>query len=90
MRAKIKRISGVAPLSLGYRVFGNGNKLLESRYISTPAKTNGKWLDVEMNFQVSPREGIENVNVGFVLRQETLKNNRIIIDDVKIYFIEKK
>ena len=90
LRAKVKRISGVAPLTLGYRVFGNGNKLLESRYISTPAKKTSQWEDIEMNFQVSKVAGIENVNVGFILLQETLENNRIIIDDVKIYFIEKK
>ena len=89
LRAKIKRINGIAPLSFGYRVFGNGNKLMESRYISTPAKKTDKWEDIEMSFQVSKRDGIENVNVGFVLNQKTSENNRIIIDDVKICMVEK-
>ena len=90
LRAKIKRISGVTPLSFGYRVFGNGNKLMESRYISTPAKQTGKWEDVKMSFQISKLDGIENVNVGFILSQKTPQNNRIIIDDVKICFAENK
>ena len=90
MRAKIKRISGVAPLTFGYRVFGNGNKLMESRYISTPAKKTNQWEDIEISFNVSKVDGIENVNVGFVLSQETKENNRIIVDDVKICFAENK
>ena len=89
LRAKIKRISGVAPLSFGYRVFGNGNKFMGGRSISTPALKTDKWENIEMSFQVSPVAGIENVNVGFTLRQETLENNRIIIDDVKICMAEE-
>ena len=88
LRAKIKRISGIAPLSIGYRVFGNGNKFMSGRSISTKASQKGKWENLEMSFQVPPLSGIENVNVGFTLRQETPENNRIIVDDVKIYFAE--
>lgn len=88
LRAKIKRISGIAPLSIGYRVFGNGNKFMSGRAIFFKAPKTGKWEDVEMSFQVPPLSGIENVNVGFTLRQETPENNRIIIDEVKICFAE--
>ena len=88
LRAKIKRISGIAPLSMGYRVFGNGNKFMSGRSISVKADKTGKWEDLEMSFQVPPLSGIENVNVGFTLRQETPENNRIIIDEIKICFAE--
>ena len=88
LRAKIKRISGIAPLSMGYRVFGNGNKYMSGRSISVKADKTGKWEDLEMSFQVPPLSGIENVNVGFTLRQETPENNRIIIDEIKICFAE--
>lgn len=88
LRAKMKRVSGIAPLSVGYRVFGNGNKFMGGRSIFLKAPKTDKWEDVEMSFQVPPLTGIENVNVGFTLRQETADNNRIIIDDVKICFAE--
>ena len=88
LTAKIKRISGAAPLSIGYRVFGNGNKFMAGRSIQTPAKLTGKWEDVALDFQVPPLTGIENVNIGFNLRQETKDNNRIIVDEIKLVFAE--
>ena len=88
LRAKIKRISGIAPLSASYRVFGNGNKFMSGRAVQTPAKLTGKWEDVELSFQIPPLSGIENVNVGFTLKQESKDNNRIIVDEVKLFYAE--
>ena len=49
LRAKIKRISGIAPLSMGYRVFGNGNKFMSGRSISVKAaQTAMKITDVRL------------------------------------------
>ncbi len=88
LRAKVKRISGITALGMGYRVFGNGNKFMSGRSVSAKVPATGKWEDLEMSFQVPPLSGIENVNVGFTLRQETADNNRIIVDEVKIFFAE--
>jgi len=89
--AQVQRLEGKVPLTVSFRIFGKGNKLITSKnaLVLTPAE-NKKWEKISAGFAIPEMDGIENINVQLCFYPHGLGEDCWLVDDPVIFTVENE